>query len=71
MSRSMRIPKRGARGAAGSARCFTLFRKFLLVVLLVTVGLIVLSAMGIDITPLLAGAGILGLAIGTGIAESH
>ena len=35
-------------------------------VLLATVALIVLSAMGIDTTPLLAGAGILGLAIGLG-----
>jgi len=56
-------------GGQGGSRVGTLlqiFRKFLLVVLLVTVALIVLSAMGIDIKPLLAGAGILGLAIGLG-----
>ncbi|NTV42383.1 MAG: mechanosensitive ion channel family protein, partial [Syntrophobacteraceae bacterium] len=56
-------------GGTGGSRIGTLlqiFRKFLLVVLLVTVGLIVLSAMGIDTKPLLAGAGILGLAIGLG-----
>jgi small-conductance mechanosensitive channel len=43
-----------------------IFRKFLLVVLLVIVSLIILSSIGIDTTPLLAGAGILGLAIGLG-----
>ena len=56
-------------GGTGGSRIGTLlilFRKFLLVVLLVTVALIVLSAMGVDTTPLLAGAGILGLAIGMG-----
>ncbi len=56
-------------GGTGGSRVGTLlllFRKFLLVVLLVTVGLIILSAVGINITPLLAGAGILGLAIGLG-----
>ena len=56
-------------GGTGGSRLGTLLqllRKFLLVVLLVTVGLIVLSASGINITPLLAGAGILGLAIGMG-----
>lgn len=56
-------------GGTGGSRVGTLlllFRKFLLVVLLVTVGLIILAAVGINITPLLAGAGILGLAIGLG-----
>jgi small-conductance mechanosensitive channel len=56
-------------GGTGGSRIGTLlqiFRKFLLVVLLVIVSLITLSSIGIDITPLLAGAGILGLAIGLG-----
>jgi small-conductance mechanosensitive channel len=56
-------------GGTGGSRIGTLlqlFRKFLLVVLLVIVALIVLSALGIDTKPLLAGAGILGLAIGLG-----
>lgn len=56
-------------GGAGGSRIGTLLqilRKFLLIVLLVTVSLIVLSAIGIDISPLLAGAGIIGLALGLG-----
>lgn len=56
-------------GGTGGSRIGTLlqiFRKFLLAVLVVIVGLIILSAMGIDTKPLLAGAGILGLAIGLG-----
>lgn len=56
-------------GGTGGSRIGTLlqlFRKFLLAVLVVIVALIVLSAMGIDTKPLLAGAGILGLAIGLG-----
>ena len=56
-------------GGTGGSRIGTLLqllRKFLLVVLLAIVGLIILSAIGIDTKPLLAGAGILGLAIGLG-----
>jgi small-conductance mechanosensitive channel len=41
-------------------------RKFLGVVLVVMVTLIVLSSLGINITPLMAGAGVVGLAIGFG-----
>ncbi|MBX6323987.1 MAG: mechanosensitive ion channel family protein, partial [Rhodospirillaceae bacterium] len=43
-----------------------LLRNFVLVVLLVMVTMIVLSSLGIDIGPLIAGAGIVGLAIGFG-----
>jgi small conductance mechanosensitive channel len=43
-----------------------LLRNATLVVLIVVVGLIVLSELGIDIAPLLAGAGVVGLAIGFG-----
>jgi small-conductance mechanosensitive channel len=50
-------------------RSYTLLpvmRKFLGVVLVVMVTLIVLSSMGINIAPLMAGAGVVGLAIGFG-----
>jgi small-conductance mechanosensitive channel len=43
-----------------------LFRKFLGTVLAVMVTLIVLSSMGVNIGPLMAGAGVVGLAIGFG-----
>lgn len=43
-----------------------LFRKALLIVLLVVVSLVVLAQIGINIGPLLAGAGIVGLAVGVG-----
>lgn len=60
----------GKRGhVARSARVRTLLpllRNVLLVVLIVLVSLIVMSELGFDITPLLAGAGVIGLAIGFG-----
>ena len=43
-----------------------LFRKALFIVLLVVVSLVILAQIGINIGPLLAGAGIIGLAIGVG-----
>ena len=43
-----------------------LLRKFLFITLLVTVALIVISAIGINIGPLLAGAGVVGIAVGFG-----
>lgn len=43
-----------------------LIRKVVLVVLMVVVGLTVLSELGINIAPLLAGAGVVGLAVGFG-----
>ena len=52
-----------------SARARTLLpliRTFVSVILFVMVGLILLSQIGIDITPLLAGAGVIGIAIGFG-----
>lgn len=55
--------------AAQRGRGYTLFpmvRKFLGSVLLVMVTLILLSTIGIEIGPLLAGAGVVGLAIGFG-----
>jgi small-conductance mechanosensitive channel len=56
-------------GAAAQDRFYTLlplFRKSLAVFLVVMAVLISLSAMGINIGPLLAGAGVVGLAIGFG-----
>jgi small-conductance mechanosensitive channel len=56
-------------GAAARGRSYTLLpmlRKFIASTLLVMVTLVVLSSMGIDIGPLLAGAGVVGLAVGFG-----
>ena len=56
-------------GGAGGSRTGTLLmllRKFLLVVMLVMVSLIILSSIGVNIGPLIAGAGVIGLAIGFG-----
>jgi len=56
-------------GGAGGTRKGTLLlllRKFVLAVLVVIITMIVLSEMGIDIGPMIAGAGIAGLAIGFG-----
>lgn len=59
----------GEMGGAGGSRVGTLLkllRKFLLFTLLTMVSMIILSAIGVNIGPLLAGAGIVGLAIGFG-----
>lgn len=53
-------------GGSRKATLLTLARKFILVVIFASTGLILLSSLGIDIGPLLAGAGIAGLAIGFG-----
>jgi len=56
-------------GGAGGSRAGTLlilFRKFVSAVLFVIVALIVLSSIGVNIGPLIAGAGVIGLAIGFG-----
>ena len=56
-------------GGAGGSRVGTLLlllQKFFLVVIAVMVVLVVLSSLGVDIGPLIAGAGIVGLAIGMG-----
>ncbi len=56
-------------GGSGGSRIGTLLvllRKFILSVLFVIVSLIILSAIGVDIGPLIAGAGVIGLAIGFG-----
>ena len=56
-------------GGAGGSRNVTLLlllKKFILTVMFVMISLIVLSSLGIDIGPLIAGAGVIGLAIGFG-----
>jgi len=55
-------------GAGGSraGTLLVLLRKFVLTVLFVIVSLIVLSSIGVNIGPLIAGAGVIGLAIGFG-----
>jgi moderate conductance mechanosensitive channel len=56
----------GGEGGSRVGTLLLLLRKFLFVVLMTTLIMIVLSATGIDIAPLLAGAGVVGLAIGFG-----
>jgi small-conductance mechanosensitive channel len=56
-------------GGAGGSRLGTLLlilRKFVLIVIVIIVTLITLSSVGVDIAPLIAGAGVIGLAIGFG-----
>ncbi len=56
-------------GGAGGSRVGTLLllmRKFMLVAILVMMTMIILSSIGLDIGPLIAGAGVIGLAIGFG-----
>lgn len=60
---------RQGRDVRRDARLRTLLpmvRNALLIVLLITVGMIVLSELGVNIAPLLAGAGVIGLAVGFG-----
>lgn len=56
-------------GGAGGSRVGTLLlllRKFMLAVIIIMATLIVLSSLGVNIGPLIAGAGVVGLAIGFG-----
>lgn len=55
-------------GSGGSRRdtLLLLLRKFIMVVILSVVCLLLLASMGINIGPLLAGAGVIGLAVGFG-----
>ncbi len=56
----------GASGASRLATLLPLFRNFILVVVVITIALIALLEMGINVSPLFAGAGVAGLAIGFG-----
>ncbi|MBD8890610.1 mechanosensitive ion channel family protein [Roseibium litorale] len=56
-------------GGAGESRIATLlpiFRNFLLITIVSIAGMVALSQMGVDIGPLFAGAGVVGLAVGFG-----
>jgi small-conductance mechanosensitive channel len=56
-------------GGAGESRIATLlpiFRNFLLITIVVIVSMVVLSELGVNIAPLFAGAGVVGLAVGFG-----
>ncbi|MBW2483263.1 MAG: mechanosensitive ion channel family protein [Deltaproteobacteria bacterium] len=56
-------------GGAGGSRIGTLLmllRKFVMAIMIVMVSLIILSNLGVNIGPLIAGAGVIGLAIGFG-----
>ena len=56
----------GGKGGTRAGTLLVLARKAILAVLVVMVSLIVLSALGVNIGPLIAGAGIVGIAIGFG-----
>ncbi|MEE4187130.1 MAG: mechanosensitive ion channel family protein [Roseobacter sp.] len=56
----------GGSSASRLATLLPLFRNFILVVLLVTIALIVLLEMGVNVGPLFAGAGVVGVAVGFG-----
>ena len=67
LARSLR--RAAAERGQPSARARTLvplLEKFVLIVMTVIVGLMVLAELGVDIAPLLAGAGIIGIAFGFG-----
>lgn len=56
----------GGSGGSRSATLLMLLRKFILTVIVVIGSLVALSSLGVDIGPLIAGAGVIGLAIGFG-----
>ena len=56
----------GAAGATRLATLLPLFRGAILAVVVVSIGLIALMELGINVSPLFAGAGVVGLAVGFG-----
>jgi small-conductance mechanosensitive channel len=56
----------GATSASRLATLLPLFRNFILIVVLVSIALLVLLQVGINVGPLFAGAGVIGIAIGFG-----
>ena len=56
----------GGKGASRLATLLPLLRKFLFITILVMAVMVVLSALGVNVGPLLAGAGVIGIAIGFG-----
>ncbi|MEM9370066.1 MAG: mechanosensitive ion channel family protein, partial [Pseudomonadota bacterium] len=62
-------PLDGEGGGTGATRLATLLplvRNFILAIILIAVGLVVATELGINVAPLFAGAGVVGLAIGFG-----
>ena len=63
-------PEPGEEGSAGGASrmatLLPLFRNFLLFTVIVIAAMIALSELGVDVAPLFAGAGVIGLAVGFG-----
>ena len=56
----------GGSSASRLATLLPLFRNFILIVLIVTITLIVLMELGVNVGPLFAGAGVVGVAVGFG-----
>ena len=56
----------GGKGGSRSGTLLLLLRKFIMVFLFLVIGFSVLATLGVNIAPLLAGAGVVGLAIGFG-----
>ena len=56
----------GSRGGSRIGTLLLLLRKFMLAVIVVMAAMIILSSIGVNIGPLIAGAGVIGLAIGFG-----
>lgn len=56
----------GAQSLSRGDTVLVVLRKFLLVIVFTIIGFLLLSAMGVNIGPLLAGAGVIGIAIGFG-----
>lgn len=56
----------GGTSASRLATLLPLFRNFILIVVLVTIGLIILLELGVNVGPLFAGAGVVGVAVGFG-----
>ncbi|MEM1274958.1 MAG: mechanosensitive ion channel family protein [Pseudomonadota bacterium] len=62
-------PLDGEGGGTGATRLATLLplvRNFILVIILIAIGLVVATELGVNVAPLFAGAGVVGLAIGFG-----
>lgn len=56
----------GGQGGTRLETLLPLFRKFLFITLIVIVSMTILSSLGVDIGPLIAGAGMVGIAVGFG-----
>jgi len=67
----MRAARGGDAGRAQRLRTLLpLMRRFMQIVIIVMVGMVLMSSIGIEIGPLLAGAGVVGIAIGLGAQQT-